>query len=592
MPIDSIPARFLDQALRRPTRPAYYVREDSGWKATTWNVFVDEVRQVARALIASGFEAGDKVCILGFNRPEWTIFDLATMVAGGTPAGIYTTCSPSEVQYILNHAEAKVVLVEDEGQWEKVKAERERLPQLERVVTMKGVGAIDDDMVMDWDAFLALGDSVESSAVDARVEGIQGDQLATMIYTSGTTGPPKAVMLSHDNLAWTANLAVELVGAEEHDSCVSYLPLAHIAEQMFSLHVPVSVGSQVYFARSIELLKDDIGEVHPTIFFGVPRIWEKFYAGLSSKLSMAEGGKAKLVAWAQCVGRRAVAARNAGESLSLGMQLRYKLANKLVFSKVKGALGLDRAKICVSGAAPIGAEVLEFLAGLDIAVHEVYGQSEDTGPTSFNLPGATKFGTVGRPIPGVQVRIAEDGEIMVSGPNVFQGYYKDQEATDEALSDGWLHSGDLGELDEDGYLCITGRKKDIIITAGGKNITPKNIEAALKNIEWVAEAVLIGDRRKFISALLTLDEEAVARFAESRGVSVEGIHEDAALLADIQTGVDAVNAQFARVEHVRKFTVLDRPFSIEAGELTPTLKVKRRIVYDNFADVIEAMYAG
>jgi len=225
-------------------------------------------------------------------------------------------------------------------------------------------------------------------------------------------------------------------------------------------------------------------------------------------------------------------------------------------------------------------------------VHEVYGQSEDTGPTSFNLPGATKFGTVGRPIAGVQVRIAEDGEIMVSGPNVFQGYYKDQEATDEALTDGWLHSGDLGALDEDGYLCITGRKKDIIITAGGKNITPKNIEAALKNIEWVAEAVLIGDRRKFISALLTLDEEAAVRFAESRGVSLEGLHENAALLADIQAGVDAVNLKFARVEHVRKFTVLDRAFSIEAGELTPTLKVKRRIVNENFADEIEAMYTG
>ena len=592
MATDTIPARFLDQALRRPTRPAYYVREQSGWKATNWDVFVNQARQVARAMIASGFEFGDKACVLGFNRPEWTIFDLATMLAGGTPAGIYTTCSPSEVQYILDHAEAKFVLVEDASQWEKVKAELSRLPKLERVVTMQGAAAIDHDMVLDWDAFLALGDSVEQSVVDERVERIKGDDLATMIYTSGTTGPPKAVMLSHENLAWTASLAIEMVNFDEHDSCVSYLPLAHIAEQMFSLHVPVSVGSQVYFARSIDDLKDDIAEVHPTVFFGVPRIWEKFYAGLSTKLAQAEGGKAKLVDWAQCVGRRAVAARNAGEPLSLGMRVRYKLANKLVFSKVKAALGLDQAKLCVSGAAPIGAEVLEFLAGLDIAVYEVYGQSEDSGPTSFNLPGATKFGTVGRPVPGVEVRIAEDGEVMVSGPNVFQGYYKDQEATDEALTDGWLHSGDLGALDADGFLSIVGRKKDIIITAGGKNITPKNIEAALKNIEWVGEAVLIGDRRKFISALITLDEEAVVRFAESQGVGVEGIHENAALLADIQKGVDAVNAEFARVEHVRKFTILDRPFSIEAGELTPTLKVKRRIVNENFAEQIEAMYSA
>jgi long-chain acyl-CoA synthetase len=590
MPVDTIPARFMEQGRIRPDSPAYYVRQSGSWRPTTWRDYVTEVRMATRALLSLGVSSGQTVCILGFNRPEWVIMDIANMAIGGAPAGIYTTCSAEEVQYILDHAEAPVVLLEDEGQWEKVKAERANLPHLKHVVMMKGAAEIDDDLVMSWDDFMARAEDTKDEEVDLHIAKLEEEQTATLIYTSGTTGPPKGVMLTHKNLAWTSQIAQGLVSLRAHDCSLSYLPLSHIAEQMFSIHGPITAGASVYFAESIDAVPDNVKEVQPTVFFGVPRIWEKFHAGVSGKLKDATGTKAKLVSWAQGVAQRVTAERNAGRSPSGVLGLQYALAQKVIFSKLKPALGLGRARVCVSGAAPIAQEILEFFAGLDIIVHEVYGQSEGTGPTSFNVPGRTRYGTVGPVLPGAEVKIAEDGEICLKGPNVFAGYYKDEENTNATLIDGWLHSGDLGAFDADGFLNITGRKKDIIITAGGKNITPKNIESSLKNIDVVGEAVLIGDRRKFISALLSIDPDALEKWCEENGVPVDGALESSQLRSHLQAGVDVTNAKFARVEHVRKFTVLKRPLSIEEGELTPTLKVKRKAVNESFANEIEAMY--
>jgi long-chain acyl-CoA synthetase len=582
---DSIPNRLLERAKRSPNDPAYYVREGGAWKPTNWGTYSDQVTQAGRALIALGFEPGQTVCILGFNRPEWAIIDLATMGAGGAPAGIYTTCSPVEVRYIVAHAEAPVIVVENEEQWRKVKAERANMPQLKHVVTMKGVANIDDDMVMTWDEFMAKGNDVEQQAYLDRVAALEPDALATLIYTSGTTGPPKGVMLSNRNLSWTASAAIKITTINDSDCSLSYLPLSHIAEQMFTLHIPITTGARVYFAESIEAVPENLKEVQPTIFFGVPRIWEKFHAGITAKLKEATGLKAKLVEWARKVGWETNKAPGGEEGLQ------YRLADKLIFSKLKPAIGMGNARVCVSGAAPIAREVLEFFASLDIVVLEVYGQSEDTGPTSFNTPDKYRFGTVGPAIPGVEVKIADDGEILVRGPNVFLGYYKDPEATEETLTDGWLHSGDLGAFDDDGFLNITGRKKDIIITAGGKNITPKNLESAIKNHELINEAVVIGDRRKFLSALVTIDPEAGEAWANAHGEDPSALHENEQLRADIQAHIDELNQEFARVEQIKKFTILQRNFSIEDGELTPTLKVKRAKVSDHFADEIEAMYS-
>ena len=589
---DTIPKRLFDQARIRPEAFAYFEKRGGAWRGTTWKTYAAEVRRAARALVSLGFQKGQRVCILGNNRPEWAILDLAAMAAGGAPAGIYTTCSKEEVQYIVHHAEAPVVLVENRDQWEKINKTRGELPHLRHVVLMRDAGDVDDPMVLSWEAFLAKADATDDKEIDRRVEALEPTGLATLIYTSGTTGPPKGVMLSHENLAWTARNAQEMTGGNARDVSLSYLPLSHIAEQMFTLHGPCTMGSCVYYAESILKVADNLKEVRPTVFFGVPRIWEKFHAAISGKLAQATGAKAKIAGFARGVGARVASFRNRGEPLPLALALQYELASRLVFSKLREAIGLDRARVLVSGAAPIAKEVIEFFASLDLIVLEVYGQSEDTGPTSFNRAGRTKFGSVGPAIPGVDVKIAEDGEILVKGPNVFLGYFKDAEATAEALKDGYLCSGDLGEFDREGFLFITGRKKDILITAGGKNIAPKNIEGALKNHGLVGEAVVIGDRRKYLTALVSLDAEAAAAFAKERGLDPAKLHEDPSVRADIQRAIDDINATLARVETVKKFTITKRPFSIEAGELTPTLKVKRKIVNQNFSAEIEAMYAG
>ena len=589
MPIDAIPTRLLQRATDHGAAAAYHHKVDGGWRTVTWARYVQQVRLAARSLIALDLSAGATTAILGFNRPEWAIFDHATMMVGAAPAGIYTTCSPEEVQYILGHAPATLALVENLDQWAKIRSGLDQLPALQHVILMDGDP--DHPKAMSWSRFLAEGESVADAEVDARLEGLTDDGVATLIYTSGTTGPPKGVMLTHRNLAWTAAASAALTGLGPEASAVSYLPLSHIAEQMFTLHGPATVGSQIYFAESLEALPDHLVEVQPTMIFGVPRVWEKIHAKVSGRLAEATGPRRRLVDWAMGVGRAKIAAINRGDRPSLALRIQSRLAHRLFHGRIKPLLGLGQARLCVTGAAPIAADVLDFFAGLDIVLHEVYGQSEDTGPTSFNVPGDTRFGTVGRPFPGTEVRLADDGEILVRGPHVFAGYLHDPQATAETLVDGWLHSGDLGAFDADGYLTITGRKKEILITAGGKNIAPKNLEAALIGISLVSQAVVIGDRRRFLSALLTLDPEAARRFAADRGLSVDEVHAAPILTEAIQQSIDRdVNPRFARVEHIRRFTVLPREFSQEAGELTPTLKIKRAAVHDHFSDAIEAMY--
>ena len=581
---DSIPRRVLRQAAERPSTIAYQARSDGRWVPTTWKTFADQIRTAARAMIALGLPRGGKVCVLGFNRPEWVIFDHAAMMAGGCPAGIYTTCSPDEVQYIVHHSEALLVLVENAEQLAKLKARRADLPLLRWIVMMRGATATGAD-VLTWEDFLAKADGASEADLDARLDALAPDQLATLIYTSGTTGPPKGVMLSHQNLAWTAQALVDLSGTPGDDVSVSYLPLSHIAEQMATIHMPATVGSTVYYAESLEKLADAIKDARPTVFFGVPRIWEKFHAVLAARLAEQTGAKQKLIAWARRVCSEVNALRDRGEPLPRALELQYRLVDRLVMHKLKAALGFDRVRDLISGAAPIAADVLAFFESLDLPIREIYGQSEDTGPTSYNLLGRTRLGSVGPPLPGLQVKLADDGEILVHGPNVFLGYYKEPEATAEVLHDGWLSSGDLGAFDAEGFLTITGRKKEIIITAGGKNIAPKNIEAAIKQSSLVAEAVVIGDRRKFLTALITLDEAA------ARKLVPEGdLHAAAAIRTALQQVIDEVNKTLARVEQVKRFAILPRPFGIDTGELTPTLKIKRKAVAQLWAREIEAMY--
>jgi len=588
---DTIVHRLIDQAKKLGDEPAYLVKQGPVWQATSWRDYGEEVMTAARALIALGVEPGQATCILGFNRPEWVVFDVATMAAGAAPAGIYTTCGPDEVAYIVNHSEAPICLVENREQWEKIDAKRDELPHLQKVVLMKGAKKIEDELVLTWDAFMALGaDDAHADALAARIDALEPGGLATFIYTSGTTGPPKAVMLSHENLAWTSRILRQVTGMDRSRT-LSYLPLSHIAEQMATIHGPITGGGCVYFAESIEKVADNLKDARPTLFFGVPRIWEKFHAAIAGRLAEATGPRARLVAWARSVGTKANELKMKGEEPSGLLALQYAAAQKLVFAKLKAAVGLDDCTTMVSGAAPISPEVLEFFVSLDMVIQEIYGQSEDCGPTSFNLVGRTKIGSVGPAFPGVDVRIADDGEIQVKGPNVFLGYFKDEEATNEALKDGWLCSGDLGRIDEEGFLHITGRKKDIIITAGGKNITPKNIESGIKNHPLVHEAVVIGDRRKYLVALISPDEEAFAAYKKEKGVD-GAPHEIPEVHDSIWKTVEEVNSKLARVEQIKKIAILPRPLSIEHDDLTPTMKVKRAKVSEHFADEIEALYAS
>jgi long-chain acyl-CoA synthetase len=497
-----------------------------------------------------------------------------------------------------------------------VTARRDKLPLLRWIVVMRGAQATgeperterspgrhaggaagpelrsegrSEDNVLSWDDFNRKAEGAPQSELDARVDGLEGSQLATLIYTSGTTGPPKGVMLSHDNLSFTSQLLIDVDGRTDGggDVSLSYLPLSHIAEQMATVHMPVTAGSTVYFAESLEKLAENIKDTRPTVFFGVPRIWEKFHAGLAAKLGEVTGTKRRLVDWARKVCTEINAYRDRGTAPPRLLALQYALANRLVIGKLKAALGFDRARALISGAAPIAPDVIAFFASIDLPIREIYGQSEDSGPTSYNLPGRTKIGSVGPPLPGLEVKIAEDGEILVRGRNVFVGYYKEPEATAETLKDGWLCSGDLGAIDKDGFLSITGRKKEIIITAGGKNIAPKNIEASIKQSPLVGEAVVIGDRRKYLVALVTIDEDAAKKLVPGADAKVCDAPQ---IKAAIQQQIDETNKELARVEQIKKFSILSRPFGIATGELTPTMKIKRKVIAKMYEREIEAMY--
>ena len=488
----------------------------------------------------------------------------------------------------------RVLVVENDEQWQKVQQVLADLPALEYVVMM--AGEIPDDKassgrLVAWRDFMGRGEETSEEALAERAAAIRSDQLATLIYTSGTTGTPKGVMLSHSNLVETARICDRLHHLGGDDLTLSYLPLAHIAEQMISIHLAVYSGFAVYYAEAIDQLAANLIEVEPTIFFGVPRVWERIHAGVTAKLETAPALRRRLARWALDAGARAAARRRAGRPASGLLALEQGLADRLILSRIRAALGMARVSLAASGAAPIGRDVLDFFAAVGIPIYEVYGLSETCGPGTWNYAGVSKLGTVGPVLPEVELDVAADGEVLFRGPNVFQGYFKSAEETAEALEDdGWFHTGDLGEIDAEGFLTITGRKKELIITSGGKNIAPTGIEAALKKHELIGEAVVIGDARKFLSALLTLEPEAAGRFAAEHGT--EGpVHESPRLIEKLERVVEAVNATFARVEHIRRFEVLPRSFSVEDGELTPTLKLRRRQIAENWAEVIEGIYA-
>lgn len=580
---DSIPRRLLSAAARFGSAPAYWTRGDTAWQATSWADYVGEVQAAARALVALGFQPGQAVGVLGFNRPEWSVMTHAAMLAGGRVAGVYWTSAPEEVAFVLNHAGCPLLLVEDAAQYAKVGAGGTALTALRHTILMRGSPI---DGALPWDDFLACGNTGHDAEIERRLAALTPASIGALIYTSGTTGAPKAVALTQAALTWTADALTVALASTLADRTISYLPLAHIAEQMVSVHAHPSGGYQIYYAKSLETLGEHLKEVHPTIFFGVPRVWERMQKGIQDKLATATGLKPILARWAMGVARRAQALRRRGEQPAGLLALQLSLANRLILGKVRSALGLDQARWTYTGAAPISEETLGFFNGLDLWMRQVYGLSESCGPTTLGVSPTTPLTSVGQALPGIELRIAEDDELLIKSPNLFSEYLGRPEATAEVLRDGWFHSGDLAKIDAHGNVFIIGRKKDILITSGGKNISPANIEAALMDAPLIEHAIVCGDGRHFLSALVTLNADVAMALAGTN----YGCASHPAVLAAVQNAIDQVNAQHARVANIRKFTVLDSPLSIEQGELTATLKVRRHNVIKRHQDKVEAMY--
>ncbi len=574
--------RFSDQ-------PALSIKVNNVWESKTWQEYYDQVQVTARAFMALGLEKGDAVTIIGANSPQWLISDYGAIFAGAVPVGIYGTNSPEQCHYIAEHSEASIAVVENEEQLAKFMAIRGNLPKLKAIVMMNGSDA--DEKVHSWKDLPRIAEKISQSQLKERIDAQRPDDLCTLIYTSGTTGSPKGVMLTHDNITWTAGQLSKNTKTTQEDIVVSYLPLSHIAEQIVSIHCPAAVGLHIYFAESLDALGDNLVEVRPTMFLGVPRVWEKIQAKMMAAGAQNSPLKKKIAAWARKKGLEGGYADQRGES----RPFLYGLAHKLVFSKVREKLGLDRCRLQASAAAPISKDTLEFFLSLGIPITEVYGMSENAGPGTVSTPDNYETGSAGPALIDSEIKIADDGEVLMRGRHVFMGYFKNEEETKKTIdSDNWLHSGDIGVIDAKGFLKITDRKKELIITAGGENIAPQLLEGKLKAIPVVSQATVIGDKRKYLTALITLDPEKVAGEAAAIGSSAKNAAEAAKCEIfgkHFQRQVDEANKTLARVQTIKKYTIVPDDFSIEGGELTPTMKLKRRIIYEKYADDIERMYA-
>jgi len=564
-------------------------KEGDQWVGKTYEEVRDVVRPLAFGLVTLGVEKGDRVAILGNTRPEWTYFDFAALSIGATVVPIYQTNSPEECRYVLENSDSKVVVVEDAEQLEKVRQVRDRLPQLEQIVLMTG----NADDAISMEELAAKGGGGDDSTWETLWGAVTPEDICTFIYTSGTTGPPKGCIISHGNYRAMLDMVNEVSVIEDEDVAYLYLPLAHSFALLIQFGTFDLGTTLAYWERDPLKILPNLAELKPTYFPSVPRIFEKIYTAATSGIEKEGGAKKKIFDWALKVGAKMREAERSGRKPGFLLQRQYDFADKKVLSKIRNLFG-GNIRLAVSGAAPINPEILRFFDAAGVLVLEGWGMTETSTAATISTPEDFKVGTIGKPFPGCEVKIADDGEILVKGPNVFQGYHKNEEATRETIVDGWLHTGDLGEIDRDGFIKITGRKKDIIITAGGKNITPANLEAEIKQHPLVSQCVVVGDRRPYLVALVTLDPEEAVKYAQENNLP-----EDPAQLAQnpdvkaaIEAHVDKINQNFARVEQVKKIAILPQDLSQESGELTPTLKVKRAVVAQKHEGAIEQLYAA
>eukprot|EP00735_Rhodelphis_limneticus_P003574 TRINITY_DN1505_c0_g1::TRINITY_DN1505_c0_g1_i1::g.28184::m.28184 TRINITY_DN1505_c0_g1::TRINITY_DN1505_c0_g1_i1::g.28184 ORF type:complete len:655 (+),score=175.46,sp/Q5ZKR7/ACBG2_CHICK/50.46/0.0,AMP-binding/PF00501.23/1.1e-88,Cas_Cas2CT1978/PF09707.5/0.0057,Cas_Cas2CT1978/PF09707.5/6.4e+03 TRINITY_DN1505_c0_g1_i1:51-1967(+) len=601
----------IDAVQKYPDNPALKLKENGEWKAVTFREYIDLIRKVAKSFIKSGLDVHQSVGIIGFNSLEWVVADLAAIFAGGHAAGIYTTNGAEACHYIADHSEAAVIVCEGRKQMEKFLQIRERLPHLKKIVVYGPDAVPEDPDVMHWNDFINYGADISDDVLAARIAGQKPEHCCTLIYTSGTTGNPKAVMISHDNITWTASTIVDMLSLGPDTQMISYLPLSHIAAQMIDVYGTFFHGGCVWFADPDALkgsLATTLREVRPTVFFGVPRVWEKIQEKLKQIGSRNTGLLKWIADWAKQKGLEGFYAQQRGEALPWF----WTLAKLAVFDRVSYGLGFDRCQLFLTGAAPINMDTLEYFASLNVPIMELYGMSECSGPQTVNLPGAAKIGSCGKAIPGVQMIIENpdkdgNGEICFAGRHIMMGYMKNVSSTAETIdSNAYLHSGDVGKIDKDGFLFITGRIKELIITAGGENIPPIVIEDGIKREgPAISNVMVIGDKRKYLTCLITLKTAST-----DEGASDQLVAEAAQIDPSVQTTQDAMKSEAVRkyIEHaiteyntkhavsnaqkVQKFRLLPQDFTVPGGELTPTLKLKRRVVCQKYEAMIEEMYAG
>jgi len=596
---DTIARSFLKSVEQRGDRPAIREKKFGIWQPTSWREWLQISKDIAFGLHASGFRPGDVASIIANAVPEWVYADMGILCAGGVSSGIYPTDSSSQVEYLINDSSTKVIFAEDEEQLDKILACRSRCPTLQKIVVfdMEGLHGFSDPMVLSLAEFMALGRNHEQdneALWDEMIGSRNANDLAILVYTSGTTGPPKGAMHSNRSVTHQMRHANDLFPSSDNEERLVFLPLCHVAERIGGYYISLALGSVMNFAESPETVPDNLREVQPTAFLAVPRVWEKFYSGVTIALKDATTFQNWMYRKALAIGNRVTEYKLQGDTPPLSLRLANSAAYYLVFRNIRRMLGLDRCRLAFTGAAPIAPDLIRWYLALGIDMREVYGQTENCGVATVMPPDRIKLGSVGKAAPWGEVAISPQGEILIRGDFLFMGYLNQPEKTAETIdAKGWLHTGDVGSIDNEGFVRITDRMKDIIITSGGKNITPSEIENQLKFSPYVSDAVVIGDKRPYLTCLLMIDQENVEKYAQDHDIPFTNYASlcRAAEIQDlIQREIEAVNVNFARVETIKKFYLIERQLTPEDEELTPTMKLKRSFVNKRYAAEINAMY--
>jgi len=589
--VETLSQLFLNTIKSYPKDDLLLSKKEGKYVPISTEEFADRVKCFSLGLRDLGLEAGDKLIVLSENRPEWVISDIANLCLGGITVPIYTSLVPEQIKYIIDDSDAKIVVVSDQSQWKKIEAIK---PQLTKVTSYITCLSEAPEGVLTFAQVLERGrkmDKQNPGLFEKMALEVKPDAIASIIYTSGTTGPPKGVMLTHSNIFSNVKTCSSILPFKDTDTVLSFLPLSHILERM-AMFAYLYIGMSIGFAESIDTLGENLLEVRPHIMVNVPRVLEKIYAKVIDNVQASSSLKRKIFFWAMKVGKKYGRKKILNQPISKLLQFKRNLANKLVFSKVYAKTG-GRVRFFLCGGAPLSKDIGEFFYAIGLTIIEGYGLTETSPVITANTFENLKFGTVGKPIPGVDVRIDEAGEILTKGPNVMNGYYKKEAASREVFEGGWFHTGDIGHFDEEGFLVITDRKKDIIVTSGGKNVAPQPIEGILNLNPYISNALVIGDRRKFISALVVPDFEKLEEYAKQNNISFEDhcdLVKKEEIVRFIQEQVDNSAPNLASYEKVKKIALLDKEFEIEKGEITPTLKVKRNIVEEKHKGIIDAMY--